>query len=146
MKFVASVSSGSVVASDSKEVFMNIMASSSHSWFPKTVVFHSVSGKFSFSLKPFGSKVFSFEIQKSSLWRSKFRIWSLVKFFFVISSITISRKSRLKLWSFWLKCWSMDIESGRVTSFLCLLVRLFIPWASTFPTYCFRLHFKQKPR
>ena len=115
-------------------------------WFPESVGFYSVTGKFSFSLNPLGSKVFSLEIQKSSLWSNKLRIWSFVRFFFVTSSITIRRKSRLKLWSCWLKCWSMDKESGLGTSFLCLLARLFIPWASTFPTYCFWLHFRQKPR
>ena len=103
-------------------------------------------GRLSLSLKPLGWRVPNFWIQKSSLFKRRFRICSFVKFFLVISSITTIRKSRLKLSPGWLKCRSMLIASGLATSFLCLLTRRLVPCDSTFPTYCSSLHLRHNPR
>ena len=103
-------------------------------------------GKFNLSLNPLGWRVPNFMIQKSSRRSSKFRICSLVMFFFDTSSITIILKSLLKLWFGWSKCRSIAMESDFLTSFGCLFTRRFVPCTSTFPTYCSWLHFRHIPR
>ena len=103
-------------------------------------------GKLTRSLKPCGSRVSSFCIQKSSLLNNVVRICSFVKFLWEISSMMIIRKSRLKSCSGSMKCRSMPIESCRFASFPCLFILLLAPWDSTFPTYCPLLHLMQKPK
>ena len=92
-------------------------------------------GKFSLSLKPSGWRVPSLQIQKSSLRNSKFLICSSERSLLVISSMIITPKSRLKSCSGSLKCLSIEMPSGRFTSFLCLFTLLFICCFSTLPTY-----------
>ena len=57
-------------------------------------IMYYASGKFSRSLKPFGSNVLSCLIQKSSLLRRVSLVCSFVMFFWDISSNTIIQKSR----------------------------------------------------
>ena len=104
-------------------------------------VFHAWDGKLSLSLNPSGSRVPSAFIQKSSLRRRVLRICSLVIVWsFSTSSITMIRKSRSKEWPALRKCWSIFMESGRFTSFRCLLILLLHCWLSSFPTYCSLWH------
>ena len=107
---------------------------SKHSIFVVFVVFVVVIATSRLSLKPLGSSVSCFYIQKSSLFNSVFRTCSRVIFFSAISSIMIILKPLLKSWSFSWKCWSMLIEPSFLASFLCLFIRLWAFWDSTLST------------
>ena len=96
-------------------------------------------GKLSLSLKPFGSSVCNFFIQKSSRVSKVCRTCSRVMFWSVISSMIMSLKSS-KEWFSSRKCWSMEIVPTFFESLRCLFSRLWAFWASTLPIYCLSLH------
>ena len=102
-------------------------------------------GKLSLSLKPFGSSVCNFFIQKSSRANKVCRTCSRVMFWSAISSMIMILKS-LKEWFSSRKCWSMEIVPTFFESFRCLFSRLWAFWACTLPIYCLSLHLSHQAK
>ena len=131
-----------IVVNGSSRMTLRLKEVYGGSWLePSKILDYSL---FNSILKPFGWRVFSRFIQKSSL-PSSILLISVIDLFCRWScSMMVNFASLLKLCVFELKCWHTLIASSRVTSSRCLLILMFVGY-SLFPTYCI-LHLRHSKR